>query len=108
MSPIQLDLYSHQTENGLAYQHLRIRLTSPDGIIEPQDLKGLELPANIQSSQGVVIEGRGPIWLYSYLVHKCHATAWVGCFDPRLEGAVVVESHHKGVAVGQVLKLTLP
>lgn len=30
-------------------------------------------------------------------------TAWVGCYDPRLDGAVVVESHTKGVGVGQVV-----
>lgn len=107
MSAIQLDLISHQTTSGLPYQHLRIRLTS-DGIIQPEDLKGLKLPEDIQPTQGVVVEGKGPIWLYGYLVHECHATAWVGCFDPRLGGAVVVESHTKGVSVGEVLKLELP
>jgi CRISPR-associated protein Csx3 len=108
MSTIQLKIIPHQTADGLAYQHLRIQLTSPDGIIEPEDLKGLKLPEDITPSQGVVIEGKGPIWLYGYLVHECHATAWVGCYDPRLEGAVVVEAHTRTVSVGSVLKLTLP
>lgn len=108
MSAIQLELIPHQTADGLAYQHLRIHLTSPDGIIEPEDLKGLKLPEGIASSQGVVLEGRGPIWLYGYLVHECHATPWVGCYDPRLEGAVVVETHTRGVSVGSVLKISLP
>lgn len=108
MSSIHLKIIPHQTADGLTYQHLRIQLTNPDGIIEPEDLKGLKLPEGIQSSQGVVIEGKGPIWLYGYLVHECHATAWVGCYDPRLEGAVVVEAHTHAVSVGSVLKLTLP
>jgi CRISPR-associated protein Csx3 len=108
MSKIQLQLIPHQTADGLAYGHLRIYLPSLDGIIEPEDLKGLKLPEDILSSQGVVIEGRGTIWLYGYLVHECHATAWVGCYDPRLEGAVVVETHTHKVAVGSVVKLTLP
>ena len=108
MSAIQLELIPHQTTDGLDYQHLRIKITSPGGIIEPADLQGLELPPGIKPSLGVVIEGKAPIWLYGYLVHECHATAWVGCFDPRLEGAVVIEAHTKGVTVGSVLKLTLP
>jgi CRISPR-associated protein Csx3 len=108
MSNIQLKIIPHQTAEGMPYQHLRIQLVSPDGIIEPGDLKLLKLPDNLQPSQGVVIEGKGPIWLYGFLVHECHATAWVGCFDPRLEGAVVVESHTRAVSVGLVLKLTLP
>jgi CRISPR-associated protein, Csx3 family len=49
-------------------------------------------------SQGIVIEGRGAIWLYGYLVHECHPAAWVGCYDPRLDGAVVVATHkHRGI-----------
>jgi CRISPR-associated protein Csx3 len=108
VASIQLDLISHNTQEGLPYQHLRIQLTSPDGIVDPQDLQGLKLPDSLQSSQGVVIEGKAPIWLYSYLVDKCHTTSWMGCYDPRLEGAVVVESYTEGVSVGSVLKLRLP
>lgn len=108
MSTIQLKIIPHQTTEGLPYQHLRIQLTAPDGIIEPSDLKTLKLPEQLQPHQGVVIEGKSPIWLYGYLVHECHATAWVGCFDPRLEGAVVVETHTHAVTVGSVLNLTLP
>ena len=107
-TPIQLQLIPHQTLEGLPYQHLHIQLNSNDGIIEPHSLRGLSLPSELQASRGVVLEGRAPIWLYGYLVHACHATAWVGCYDPRLEGAVIVESHTRGVSVGQVLKLKLP
>ena len=53
-----------------------------------------------------MIEGKGPIWLYGYLVHQCHAAAWVGCFDPRL-GAVVVSTHVRAIQVGQVLAIAL-
>lgn len=108
MSAIELKIIPHQTEDGLAYQHLRFRITTVDGIITPDDLKGLKLPENIQFSQGIAIEGRGAIWLYGYLVHECHPAAWVGCYDPRLDGAVVVATHKHEVSVGQVLKLILP
>ena len=46
----------------------------------------MTLPTDLVWSIGVVIEGKAPIWLYSYLVHECHAAVWVACFDPRLWG----------------------
>lgn len=115
MTSIELQHLTHQTVTGLAYQHLHIQIVTPDGLIEPQDLKGLELPQSIIWSQGVVIEGKAPIWLYGYLVHACHPAAWVACFDPRLGdakpnsgGAIVVATHSRQVAIGQVLKIDLP
>lgn len=47
--------------------------------------------------------GRGPIWLYGFLVHFYHPTVWVATYDPRLGGAVVVESHSPGVEPGDVI-----
>lgn len=108
MNAIQLNHYSHQTQDGLPYLHLRIQITNDDGISEPEYLEGLKLPSGIDFSQGIVIEGKGQIWLYAYLVHECHAAAWVGCYDPQYKGAVVVETHTRFVSVGQVLKLELP
>lgn len=113
--PIELHHFIHQTDAGLAYQHLHIQITTPDGLIEPSDLKGLSLPASMVWSLGVVIEGKAPVWLYGYLVHCCHPSAWVACFDPRLGqsvaqsgGAVVVSTHTHAVAVGAILLLSLP
>jgi CRISPR-associated protein Csx3 len=108
MKPIQLTLISHLTDSGQAYQHLQIVLQAKDGVISPEDIKGLELPDGIQWSRGVVLEGRAPIWLYGYLIHLCHPAAWVGCYDPRLSGAVVVQTHTQGVSVGSVIPLSLP
>lgn len=98
----------HQTETGIAYQHLRFVNTAEEGILGPEDLKNLKLPDSVQYTQGIVIEGRGPIWLYGYLVHECHPAAWVGCYDPRLGGAVIVATHTKGFPAGSLLKLTPP
>jgi CRISPR-associated protein Csx3 len=108
MSAVQLTLFAHQTLAGEPYQHIRMVLTSPDQVIEPADLQGVELPSGIRFDQGIVLEGRGPIWLYSTLTHLCHPAVWVACYDPRLAGAVVTQSHVHAVAVGQVLKLELP
>jgi CRISPR-associated protein Csx3 len=115
MGAIALTRQGHTTTAGLPYQHLHIHIATADGLIEPADLKGLALPSGMVWSQGVVLEGKAPIWLYSYLVHECHAAVWVACFDPRLGdgtadsgGAVVVATHSRQVAVGQVLGITIP
>lgn len=107
MNTIQLEVIPHQTLEGLPYQHLHFQITTADGIIAPEDLKGLQLPSTIDFKQGVVIEGKGPIWLYGYLVHECHPAAWVGCYDTRL-GAVVVSTHTHAVHLSQVLPIELP
>lgn len=103
-SGIRLHLSPPQTHKGLKYQQLSIELTRPDRIIYPEELPNLELPSGIDTTGGVVVTGRAPIWLYSYLTHELHPTAWVACHDPRL-GAVVVATHSRQVRVGQVLQL---
>jgi CRISPR-associated protein Csx3 len=107
MSSIQLQRIPHTTQDGLSYQHLRFKISTGDGVIEPSDLQGLKLPDDMQWNQGIAIEGKGPIWLYGYLVHECHASTWVGCYDPRL-GIVVVSTHTHAVKVGSILSIHLP
>jgi CRISPR-associated protein Csx3 len=72
MTVIQLTLFAHQTLAGESYQHIRIELVSQDHVIEPSDLQGIELPQSIHYDRGIVLEGRAPVWLYSYLTHLCH------------------------------------
>ena len=62
----------------------------------------------IVHSKGVVISHRGSIWLHSALAHHFHIAAWVAHFDPRVGdggGAVVVQSHKRGYAVGDVISI---
>ena len=101
---IQLKLSHHEMTSGMGYQQITIELVSRDRIITPAALSGLPLPAGIDPRKGVLISGRGPIWLYTYLVHECHPALWVACFDPRL-GAVVTSTHSTDVRVGQVMSL---
>lgn len=54
--------------------------------------------------QGVVLSGRGPTWLFGALAHHFHPAQWVGFHDPRLGGAVVVQSHVKEFIPGQLVK----
>jgi CRISPR-associated protein Csx3 len=113
--PIELSLIPHRTLAGLVYQHLHIHLAALDGLIEPEDMRGLSLPDAMIWSRGVVIEGKVPIWLSGYLVCACRPAAWVACYDPRLGdnapnsgGAVVVATQSRQVAMGEVLRIDLP
>ncbi|MEM1513244.1 MAG: CRISPR-associated ring nuclease Crn3/Csx3 [Candidatus Jordarchaeales archaeon] len=72
-------------------------------VIEPPELKTLE-PPSVNPKKGVVLSGRGPVWLYSYLTHYYHHVAWVATFDPRI-GAVVTVSHTKTPRPGDVIEL---
>ena len=101
---IHLKLSHHVMTNGMGYQQITIELVSRDRIISPAALSGLPLPAGIDPRKGVLISGRAPVWLYAYLVHECHPTLWVACFDPRL-GAVVTSTHSTAVSVGSVIPL---
>jgi len=46
--------------------------------------------------QGVVINGKIPPWLVAHLTHQFHPYQWVGIYDPRFAGAVVVTRHVEG------------
>ena len=59
----------------------------------------------IDTTIGVVVSHRGAIWLHSALAHHFHIAAWVGHLDPRLGGAVVVQSHKRGYAVGDIISI---
>lgn len=63
-----------------------------NALLVPSDLYDITLP-ELEHGMGLVISGRGPIWLYAYLVEQCHYMDWVATFDPRLGGAVVVSTH---------------
>jgi len=75
------------------------------GITTPQEAFSVSLP-EVPSAKGVVVSGRGPVWLYGRLVHHFHPARWVAVFDPRLNGAVVVASHWPEVKPGEVLKIS--
>lgn len=75
------------------------------GVCEPSDLSRITVPS-IPGDRGVVISGRAPIWLYAFLSHHFHVCQWVGTFDPRLGGAIVVSRHHKDAPqLGEVVLL---
>lgn len=78
----------------------------PSGVLNPEELP--EVLANapyVDATKGVIISGRGPIWLFVALAHFYHYCVWVATHDPRLGGAVVVVSHVSRVKVGEVIGL---
>jgi len=82
---------------------LEFKLEEP---LAPRDLESLE-PPRVDGEKGVILSGRGPIWLYCYLAHHYHPTKFVAAYDPRFGGAVVVYSHTPEVRVGELLKVEL-
>lgn len=66
------------------------------GITTPQEAFSVPIP-QVRPGKGVVISGRGPVWFYGRLIHHFHPSRWIGVFDPRLNGAVVVASHWPSV-----------
>ena len=76
----------------------------------PSEIKSLLPPDSIKlnfASKGIILSGRGPIWLYGFLIHFYHPTKFVATYDPRLAGAVVVESHSIDYKAGDVIPIEI-
>ena len=101
---ISLKLSESLFTQGLQYQLLSIDLTASDRLLKPEDIKNLKLPNGVNTKSGVVISGRAPMWVYSFLTRELHPTAWVACYDPRL-GAVVSTTSCSQVCIGQVIPM---
>lgn len=76
-------------------------------VISPNILSSIR-PPEVNATKGVVLSGRGPIWLYCYLTHFYHPTKFVATYDPRLNGAVIVESHTVKYKAGDIIELKEP
>ena len=75
--------------------------------IRPELLKTLHPPDMVKENfahKGVVLSGRGPVWLYGFLVHYYHPTRMIAVYDPRLQGAVVISVHHPDYQTGMVIR----
>lgn len=74
------------------------------GILARKDLKNI-VPPEVDATKGVGISGRGPVWLFTFLTHYYHPTAFVGPFEPREQGIVVTQVHSEnaGVEIGDLI-----
>jgi CRISPR-associated protein Csx3 len=59
----------------------------------PELLRAAEASVPAGGAGPVILSGRLPVWAFSALTHHYHPRPWVGTFDPRLGGAVVVARH---------------
>ena len=73
--------------------------------ITPEILQQLK-PPKVDETKGIVLSGRGPIWLYCYLAHYYHPTKFIATFDPRI-GGVITESHASDYKVGEIIKVNV-
>lgn len=64
----------------------------PRQVYAPRILRSLSLPS-LDRGKGVIISGRGPIWLHAYLVHECHPHPFIAVYEPGSRGAVVIQRH---------------
>lgn len=80
-----------------------IRFLLPDNM-EPKELHNIE-PPRVDGRKGIVLSGRGPIWLYGYMVHHFHPHPWVATYERRENAAIIFESHVPGIAPGDILPL---
>ncbi len=78
--------------------------------LEPEDLKKISPPDPIKnnfSDKTIILSGRGPIWLYGFLIHYYHPVKAISIFDPRYNAAIIIESHFKKYKVGDIIKTDL-
>lgn len=87
-------------------QYVLIEFELESATITPDVLQNLQPPDAVKAGfahKGIILSGRGPIWLYAFLVHFYHPTKMVAVFDPRLNGAVVVATHSPDFQDGQII-----
>jgi len=72
------------------------------GVLDIKELpEAIRNAPEVDTTQGVCLSGRMPVWLYVALAHKYHPSAWVGTFEPRLNKCVVTSSHKVDINPGE-------
>lgn len=86
-----------------------VEIVLTKGVITPEELSNLikviEDKVQPGSSEGIILSGRLPVWVFTALGHVFHPRPWVATYDPRLSGGVVVASHTADIAVGDVISV---
>lgn len=98
-------LFSIKSVEASGFPATLLEIEIDGGVCEPADLGKIVVP-NIPGDRGVIISGRAPVWLFSFLTHHFHVCKWVATFDPRLGGGVVTSVHTKNApTVGEVVSV---
>lgn len=78
----------------------------PGGVLDYEELEeAVRKAPEVDTTQGVCLSGRGPVWLFMALARRYYPTAWVGSFDPRTIKCIVTETHVPGVKIGETREL---
>lgn len=98
-------MYSTQKFDGFTVVTIDLSQPPINGSAATDDLSAyIASFPDVDFQGGVILSGRAPIWLMSALCHQCHPARWVGTFDPRLGGGVVISRHHKSApAIGDIV-----
>lgn len=70
--------------------------------LDPGKLAGVQLPSGANLDKGLIINGKGPVWLYARLAGLCRDFPWIGTFDPRF-GSLIVLSRIPEMPVGTMI-----
>lgn len=92
-------MITFNTEEHQAFSVVSFELGDP---IAPADIQQLDIPS-VPLDKGIILSGRGPVWLFGALAHHFHPAQWVASHDPRLGGGVIFASHTPSVRVGTVI-----
>lgn len=76
------------------------------GVLDVTELQdAVENAPQLPARKGVIISGRGPVWLFCALAHKYHYCTFVATFEPRMQAGVVVVTHVKDKKIGDLIPL---
>ncbi len=76
--------------------------------LTPEDLKNLRVPDPVDekfSHMVVIISGKGPVWLYSYITHLYHVVKVLAIYDPRIDKGIVTASHSPDYSPGDLIDI---
>ena len=102
-SELSLSLRSHDDDAVILTTHIHKKHLS---YFQPEPLTFPALPA----AKGVIINGALPSWIVTGIVrlYQRQSVPWLACYQPQLQGAVVVYSRVSNHLIGEVISLPSP
>jgi CRISPR-associated protein Csx3 len=84
---------------------LTVNIEIPGGVTTPVEFSAAvqAIAPQLAGAHVVLLNGRAPVWGYGMLIHAAHPSLAIACFDPRMEGYVVVATHDARYKMGQVI-----
>ncbi|MFV9506730.1 MAG: CRISPR-associated protein Csx3 [Oscillochloridaceae bacterium umkhey_bin13] len=95
--PLQCELVDQTT-----YMHLKLSLRQ--SYLDRRDTDLIRLPP---VTQGLILDGRMPMWLWAALTRAYLNLPWLACYQPPLGAAVVVHSHEPAYPRGTLIPISV-